>query len=101
MILFVMKSTQSRLTAAQKYVIESIGSLFGKDIQSLIRFVYTFCDCGKAKAQKTLLDSEYKFLLDGKGKSYKVNNSAVFSGDNTDDFVKRFWEIGMISLKSI
>ncbi len=45
-ILFVMKSSNNRVTDFQKYIFQSIMDLFNKDIAPNFLFIFTFSDSG-------------------------------------------------------
>ncbi|XP_053186859.1 uncharacterized protein LOC128369807 [Scomber japonicus] len=113
-ICFVAQASLARLTPSQKYVFDSVLSIFGKDVAENIRVLVTFADgqlppvleainkagvpCPKAK--------------NGLPSHFKFNNSALFAGnkssaanssDDEDDedggFDQMFWDMGTKSMK--
>ena len=110
-VAFVAQSSLARLTPSQKYIFESILSLFGKDIENCIMLLLTFGDGQRPQ----ILDSIEEVKLPHR-KHLKFNNSTLFTsnkGDNDaksdndsdddrdDDAVvdKSFWERGEKSFR--
>ena len=63
-ILFVVKSSDTRLTIHQKYIFSSIISLFGKDVQKNFISLITFYNgTEKPSAVTTLEQSEFKKII--------------------------------------
>ena len=104
---FVIQSSLARLTPTQKYVFNSISSLFGKDIADNIFLFLTFSDGQKPQVLSGIREADlpYNSLL-------KFNNSALFvsskgnadggDGDEGDRRVDRiFWNIGTKSYKKL
>ena len=106
---FVVQSSAARLTQTQKYIFDSILSLFGQDIGENIFLLFTFADARKPQALSAVKEDGMPYQ-----KCFKFNNSAIFDdvGDPTgaydddddaeedpteENFVKLFWEIGMKS----
>jgi GTP-binding protein EngB required for normal cell division len=56
MIIFVMKSTMTRLNIHQKYVMQSLMNLFTKDYIKNIMFLLTFADTGKSVIHSIISD---------------------------------------------
>lgn len=54
---FVVKSASSRLTATQRYIINSIYSIFGKDMEQNIFLMVTFCDHAKPPVLEAIRSS--------------------------------------------
>lgn len=106
---FVMQASLARLTPTQRYVFDSILSVFGKDIGTNILLMTTFADGKKQPVLEAVKAAGIKYH-----KSFKFNNSAIFtdevnSAEGTDDsscvddvegqnFDKMFWDMGMASL---
>ena len=87
---FLAKAPDARLTAIQKYIFQSVMSLFGKDICSMI----TFAD-GMSPPVLALSKSGLPF-----GQSFTFNSSGLFaSNDDTNSLAPMFWEIGIKSFK--
>ncbi|KAK7925145.1 hypothetical protein WMY93_007455 [Mugilogobius chulae] len=83
-ICFVTQASLARLTHTQKYVFDSVLSIFGKDVMENILMLVTFAD----------------------GKQPPFNNSALFSdnrhteSEDTDhDFDEMFWRMGVKSMQ--
>lgn len=95
---FVTQASQVRLTPTQRYIFDSILSIFGKDVQNNFFMMLTFAD-GKSPP---VLDAirEAKVAYQG---YFKFNNSALFA-ENTKavdrNFDKLFWEMGHESFKN-
>ena len=90
-VCFLVKAPDARLTHSQKYILNAILSLFGKDIEENICTCITF-----AEAQKPpVLASLEKFRLPHQN-YFKFNNSALFANNvNKDELAHNFWKIGM------
>lgn len=58
-VCFIVKASDARLTFSQRYIFNSIMSLFGKDIESNLCTMITFADGGSP----TVLDSLKEFKL--------------------------------------
>lgn len=112
-VCFVAQAALARLTPSQKYVFDSILSIFGKDIAENIRILVTFADGQKPPVLEAIKESG---IPSPKGKDglpvlFKFNNSALFadnkssgpdtlSGDDDDEnFDQMFWNMGTKSMK--
>ncbi|XP_038135467.1 uncharacterized protein LOC119779761 [Cyprinodon tularosa] len=111
-VCFVAQAALARLTPSQKYVFDSILSIFGKDIAENIRILVTFADGQKPPVLEAIKASG---VPSPKGKDdlpvhFKFNNSALFadnksssytqSGDDDDEnFDQMFWNMGTKSMK--
>ena len=104
---FVTQASLARLTPTQRYVFDSILSVFGKDIQGNIFMMITFADGNHPPVVDAIKEAKISYT-----KYFKFNNSAVYpcpeqmneEGDNsadeeTGEFNKMFWEMGMKSFK--
>ena len=95
---FVTQASQARLTPTQRYIFDSILSIFGKDVQNSFFMMITFSD-GKSPP---VLDAirEAKVCYQD---YFKFNNSALFA-KNTNarkgNFDKSFWEMGCESFEN-
>ena len=93
-ICLVVKSTDTRLTAAVRHNFNSVFQLFGKDVAQNVIIVATFSDASKPPVIATLREAEisYKHLT-------KVNNSAFFEGPAEDEDERQsqafYWKAGM------
>ncbi|XP_007882765.2 uncharacterized protein LOC103171780 [Callorhinchus milii] len=107
-ICFVVQASLARLTTTQKYIFDSILSLFGKDIAENIRVLVTFADGQLPPVLEAIKQSE---IPCPKGEEdqplhFKFNNSAIFAQTgtsvnnvNTRNFDKMFWEMGTASME--
>lgn len=119
-VCFVAQASLARLTPTQKYVFDSVLSIFGKDVAKNIRILVTFADGQKPPVLGAIKESEVPCpkTKDGLPVHFKFNNSALFANnksaegesmnsddenDNDDDeeggFDKMFWEMGTKSMK--
>ncbi|XP_022105594.1 uncharacterized protein LOC110987300 [Acanthaster planci] len=73
---FVVQASQPRLTPTQKYVFDSILSVFGKDISENILLLVTFADSNPPPVLDAVEEAEIPF----NGSIFKFNNSALFAG---------------------
>jgi hypothetical protein len=82
---FVVKASDGRLTPAQSYIFTSILRIFGKDIESNIFVIITFCGAEKP----LVLNALEKAKIPYQGEGFKFNNSALFADkyvcDNDED----------------
>ncbi|MGH0184115.1 UNVERIFIED_CONTAM: hypothetical protein FKN15_013970 [Acipenser sinensis] len=108
-VCFVVQAALARLTPTQKYIFDSILSMFGKDIQNNIQLLVTFAD-RKAPA---VLDAIKAAGVPcpksdtGVPVHFKFNNSVLFepnAGGNEDadedDFDRMFWRMGSTSMRN-
>ncbi|XP_041099656.1 uncharacterized protein LOC121310796 [Polyodon spathula] len=104
-VCFVVQAALARLTPTQKYIFDSILSIFGKDIKNNIQLLVTFAD-GKAPAVlEAIKAAGVPCRKSDKGVPvhFKFNNSALFEpngGDSEDDFEKLFWRMGSTSMRN-
>ncbi|KAK5607027.1 hypothetical protein CRENBAI_009622 [Crenichthys baileyi] len=110
-VCFVAQAALARLTSTQKYVFDSILSIFGKDIAENIRILVTFADGQKPPVLEGIIESGVPCLKskDGLPVHFKFNNSAMFadnksadtqSGDDDEEnFDQMFWNMGTRSMK--
>uniref|UniRef100_A0A1I8J4Q8 Fibronectin type-III domain-containing protein n=1 Tax=Macrostomum lignano TaxID=282301 RepID=A0A1I8J4Q8_9PLAT len=96
---FVVPSSVARLTPTQRYVFDSILSLFGKDIGDNIYMLITFADANVPPVLESLKEARISYNL-----HIKFNNSAVFAKSQEMDqmsqmFNKMFWDMGMNSFQ--
>ena len=116
---FVAQAALPRLTPTQKYIFDSILSLFGKDIAGNIFMLLTFADGQKPPVLDGLKEAHLHYQ-----KYFKFNNSALFADvtstllsknkdqkdstctsdeddceDDSDDFDEMFWKMGAKSFK--
>uniref|UniRef100_A0A3Q2CUC6 AIG1-type G domain-containing protein n=1 Tax=Cyprinodon variegatus TaxID=28743 RepID=A0A3Q2CUC6_CYPVA len=104
-VCFVAQAALARLTATQKYIFDSIFSIFGKDIKENIRVLVTFADNQKPPVLEAISVSGVPCPKNKKGVPvyYKFNNSALFAdngdSDNGENFDQMFWKMGTENMK--
>ena len=102
-ICFVDQSSNTRLTANQRYIFTSILVLFGNDFKENFVAMLTFCDWKEFQIVEALKEKDSifdKIIPHIKGNLYyKFNNSAIYSDDVNDEFIQMFWKLGMKSFK--
>ncbi|XP_060707094.1 uncharacterized protein LOC132832899 [Hemiscyllium ocellatum] len=120
-VCFVAQASLARLTPTQKYIFDSILSIFGKDIAENIRILVTFADGQVPPVLEAINVAEVPCPKDKKGipLHFKFNNSAIFaqrpSHDNSvnkrdpdgsseeeedsDTFDATFWNMGSKSME--
>ena len=98
-VCLVIKSSDNRLTACQKYIFNCVFDLFGKDTKDIFIAMLTFCDGGKPQALASLTDKSCLFsdMIKNRGNDwyFKFNNSAIFEKDIEDILNLAYWNIGM------
>ena len=107
-IIFVVKSSSSRLTEAQKYIFNSVLELFGKDVEKNIFIAATFCDNKKdVKALTALRASSvpYEAVLHFNNSGLYYTPDPVSSDDSDDDDdelakMKINWRMGEKTFKN-
>ena len=103
-ICLVLKSSDNRLAACQKYIFNCIFDLFGEDMKKVFLAMLTFCDGGKPQVLNALLDEGCLFsqFLSSLGKDwyYKFNNSAIFEKNEEDVLNITYWDIGIKSFEN-
>nr|XP_055044279.1 uncharacterized protein LOC129430772 [Misgurnus anguillicaudatus] len=113
-VCFVAQAALARLTPSQKYVFDSVLSIFGKDVAENIRVLVTFADGQQPPVLEAINASGVPCpkSKDGMPVHFKFNNSALFAdnkssaadsmnGDYEDEgsFDKMFWNMGLKSMK--
>uniref|UniRef100_A0A8C5B1J8 Fibronectin type-III domain-containing protein n=1 Tax=Gadus morhua TaxID=8049 RepID=A0A8C5B1J8_GADMO len=80
-ICFVTQASQVRLTAAQKYVFDSVLSIFGKDVAENICILVTFADGQQPPVLEAINAAKIPCPKTNKGLPvhHKFNNSALFA----------------------
>uniref|UniRef100_A0AAV2KR97 Fibronectin type-III domain-containing protein n=1 Tax=Knipowitschia caucasica TaxID=637954 RepID=A0AAV2KR97_KNICA len=100
-VCFVAQSALARLSATQRYVFDSILSIFGKNVAENVRAMVTFVDgqmppvLGAITAAGVPCPKED----DGKPAHYKFNNSALFVENQQKGLDEIFWDMGKDSMK--
>ena len=92
---FVTQAPLARLTSTQRYVFDSILSVFSKDVADNIFLMVTFADglrppvLDAARAAGVPFSSHFKF-----------NNSALYASNQANNaFYEMFWRMGLISYR--
>ena len=86
-VCLVVKSSDNRLTACQKYIFNCVFDLFGENTKDIFLAMLTFCDGGKPQALASLTDKSCLFSQMIKNRDqwfFKFNNSAIFEKDTGD-----------------
>ncbi|CAG0903642.1 unnamed protein product [Darwinula stevensoni] len=89
---FVVVDAEARLTTTQKYIFDSMMSVFGRDMEGNIYALVTFANVLSPPVLQTLKEGDIPYRT-----YYKFNNSAFFNrpDDYDADFVQIFWEMNM------
>ncbi|CAI8044660.1 Verrucotoxin subunit beta [Geodia barretti] len=90
---FVTQASLARLTPTQKYISDSILSVFGKDIKDNIFVMTTFADGAEPPVMGAVREAEIPHA-----DFFPFNNSALFVHPSKSTFAKMFWEMGYASL---
>ena len=75
----VMQSSQARITAEQKYIVDQVLQLFAKDIKDNIFLFFTFADGQPPPVLKVIKEEK---IPHAKGRQFKFNNSALYAEDS-------------------
>ncbi|XP_053569241.1 uncharacterized protein LOC128659695 [Bombina bombina] len=101
-VCFVVQSSLARLTYTQKYIFNSVFSIFGKDIKDNILILINFSDGQRPPVLEAIKTADIPYSQDSKGDPvhFKFNNSALFANNQTSDisFDKMFWDMGKHSM---
>ncbi|KAM4605005.1 uncharacterized protein ACJ7VT_017306 [Polymixia lowei] len=120
-VCFVAQASLARLTPTQKYVFDSVLSIFGKDVAENIRILVTFADGQRPPVLEAINASGVPCPKTKKGLpvNFKFNNSALFADnkssgekntvdddddddddENNGNFDSMFWDMGTKSMKN-
>lgn len=94
-ICFVTQAPMARLTPPQRYIFDSILSIFGQDVANNIFVLITFADGNEPPVRDALKAANVPFQ-----KSFKFNNSALFASTGKAEeakFGNLFWKMGQES----
>ncbi|XP_016388555.1 uncharacterized protein LOC107724232, partial [Sinocyclocheilus rhinocerous] len=111
-VCFVVQASLARLTHTQKYIFDSILSIFGKDIAENILMMVTFADGKKPPVLEAIKVSEVPCSINESKEPlyFKFNNSALFAINNKseedkksggENFDQMFWKLGFCSMKKL
>lgn len=95
---FVIDASQARLTPTQKYIFDSILSIFGCDVTQNIFTMITFADSQSPPVLDVIKEIE---IPSQNEKLFKFNNSALFASNVAQEGIsydKKFWEMNTSSL---
>ncbi|KAI4787163.1 hypothetical protein KUCAC02_036647, partial [Chaenocephalus aceratus] len=112
-VCFVAQASSARFTATQQYVLDSVLSIFGKDVAENIQVLVTFSDGQRPPVLEAIKVSGVPCpeTEDGLPVHFKFNNSALFaqnqssaaadsSGEEEEGgFDQMFWKMGAKSMK--
>ena len=84
---FVTQSSLARLTHTQKYVFDSVLSVFGKDIANNIFIMSTFADGNEPAVKGAIKEAKIPYC-----NFLKFNNESLFANNN-DQFNGLFWQM--------
>ncbi|XP_048012812.1 uncharacterized protein LOC125246012 isoform X2 [Megalobrama amblycephala] len=111
-VCFVVQASLARLSHTQKYIFDSILSIFGKDISGNILVLVTFADGKTPPVLEAIKVSGVPCSTNESGEPlhFKFNNSAVFANNNQsagdededsdcENFDQMFWKMGFSSMK--
>ncbi|CAM5095097.1 unnamed protein product [Eretmochelys imbricata] len=103
----VVQASLARLTRAQRYVFDSVLSIFGKDIKDNIQILITFADRQTPPVLEAIKESDVPCSQNAEGMPiyFKFNNSALFASNTGADEGRcnvdaMFWHMGAMSTKT-
>ncbi|MEE6515501.1 hypothetical protein FKM82_024328 [Ascaphus truei] len=103
-VCFVVQASLARLTYTQKYIFNSVVSIFGNDIKDNILFLINFCDAETPPILEAIKTADIPCPLDSNGDPihFKFNNSALFANNQETNrsFNEMFWNMGSNSMKT-
>ncbi|KAF3857693.1 hypothetical protein F7725_010894 [Dissostichus mawsoni] len=113
-VCFVAQASLARLTATQKYVFESVLSIFGNDVTENLQVLVTFADGQHPPVLEAINASGVPCpkTEDGLPVHFKFNNSALFAQNQSSaaadssgveekgSFDQMFWQMGAQSMKT-
>ena len=89
---FVTRAPDARLTTTQRYIFDSILSLFSKNIAKIIFIMTTFSDGQIPPVLTSLEEAKIPYRT-----SFKFNNSALYAEPVSASIDEMFWGLGMKS----
>jgi hypothetical protein len=100
---FVVQSALVRLTDSQKYIFNSVLSIFGKDVGENVRFLVTFADGSSPPVLEAIKEAKLPCLMDSKGLPCHqgFNNYVIYKTQQPENS-KRLqldWDDGMENFK--
>ena len=92
---FVAASSNSRLTVTQRYILDSVLSIFGKDVKENIRLLVTFADNAEPPVVEACRVANFPVTFPSTGITYsKFNSSVLYASIEKGSFDELFWEMG-------
>ena len=95
---FVAASSNSRLTVTQRYILDSVLSIFGKDFKDNIRLLVTFADNADPPVIEACRVAHFPMSSPSDGIIYSKFNSSVLYASNEENgessFDELFWDMG-------
>ena len=95
---FVGASSNSRLTVTQRYILDSVLSIFGKDFRDNIRLLVTFADNAVPPVIEACRVAHFPMSSPSDGIIYSKFNSSVLYASNEangeSSFDELFWDMG-------
>ncbi|XP_053571498.1 uncharacterized protein LOC128661244 [Bombina bombina] len=102
-VCFVVQSSLPQLTPTQRYIFNSIFSIFGKDIKDNILILTSFSDGQRPPILEALKETDFSCAVDDNGDPlhFKFNNSALFANNEPNEmgFDKMFWAMAQHSME--
>ncbi|XP_075779012.1 uncharacterized protein LOC142827406 [Pelodiscus sinensis] len=106
-ICIVVQASLAHLTRAQKYVFDSVLSIFGKDIKDNILILITFADGQMPPVLEAIKTADVPCVKDAQGNPvhFKFNNSMLFAcnaaaGKGSCNSNEMFWKMGAMSMQT-
>ncbi|XP_063308966.1 uncharacterized protein LOC134609256 [Pelobates fuscus] len=103
-VCFVVQASLARLTYTQKYIFNSVFSIFGKDIKDNILILINFSDGERPPVLEAIKTAEIPCTLDCNDDPvhFKFNNSALFANNQSSNmsFNEMFWKMGADSMNA-
>ncbi|XP_075071560.1 uncharacterized protein LOC142160588 [Mixophyes fleayi] len=103
-VCFVVQASLPRLTSTQKYIFNSVFSIFGKDIKDNIFILINFSDAETPPVLEAIKHADIPCPLDSNGDPihFKFNNSALFANNQASNmsFNEMFWNMGVESMRT-
>ncbi|XP_053569243.1 uncharacterized protein LOC128659696 [Bombina bombina] len=103
-VCFVVQASLARLTFTQKYIFNSVFSIFGKDIKDNILILINFSDEERPPVLEAIKTADIPYSQESNGDPvhFKFNNSALFANNQTSNmsFNQMFWDMGTHSMKT-
>nr|XP_003229244.1 PREDICTED: neoverrucotoxin subunit beta-like [Anolis carolinensis] len=106
-VCIVVQASSGHLTPTQRYIFDSVLSIFGRDIKDNIQVLVTFADGQTPPVLEAIKQAGVTCAKEASGTPahFKFNNSALFASnevhrDGSGNFDKMFWEMGKKSMKT-